>query len=241
MSRSPSFTEPVTRAIGFVSCIRFKQRTNVDLPQPEGPINAVARFAGIARLISCRVCVPPYQAFRFCTSIPAPTYAPNVAVQTCPAGSNPTSPWTPHRCTYSRGQRSAAILPCYRREEQETLPGCLEPSRGVTRAMHGRPVSARLSIFCKQAMNRQCRSIQARQWIVARCFRSQGESTQQTRIVGADGRTQLRAREPVSSTSGYPWSFHPSKPPRNGRIRSMPKRRMVNATRALVASLGQVQ
>src|ERR1035437_5498325 len=85
MSRSPSFTEPVTRAIGLVSCIRFKQRTKVDLPQPEGPIKAVARFAGIVRLISCRVCVRPYQAFRFCTSIPAPTYAPNVIVRYCAA------------------------------------------------------------------------------------------------------------------------------------------------------------
>jgi len=27
--------------------MRFKQRTNVDLPQPEGPIRAVAWFAGI--------------------------------------------------------------------------------------------------------------------------------------------------------------------------------------------------
>ena len=39
-------TVPVTRAMGLVSCMRFRQRTNVLLPQPDGPIRAVAWFGG---------------------------------------------------------------------------------------------------------------------------------------------------------------------------------------------------
>jgi len=38
---------PVARAIGLVSCMRLRQRTKVDLPQPEGPMSAVAWFAGM--------------------------------------------------------------------------------------------------------------------------------------------------------------------------------------------------
>ncbi len=36
MSTWPTRTVPVTRPTGLVSCMRFRQRTNVDLPQPEG-------------------------------------------------------------------------------------------------------------------------------------------------------------------------------------------------------------
>jgi hypothetical protein len=39
-------TTPSARAMGFVSCMRFRQRTNVLLPQPDGPISAVAWLAG---------------------------------------------------------------------------------------------------------------------------------------------------------------------------------------------------
>jgi len=34
-------TVPSTRAPGITSCIRFRVRRNVDLPQPDGPISAV--------------------------------------------------------------------------------------------------------------------------------------------------------------------------------------------------------
>ena len=57
-------TVPVTRAMGLVSCMRFRQRTKVLLPQPEGPISAVAWLAGIFRLMSCNVWFDPYHAFR---------------------------------------------------------------------------------------------------------------------------------------------------------------------------------
>ena len=74
--RSPTRTVPVTRAMGLVSCMRFRQRTKVDLPQPEGPISAVAWFAGMFRLMFCSVWLVPYHAFRSDTSMPTPTSLP---------------------------------------------------------------------------------------------------------------------------------------------------------------------
>src|SRR4051794_18953588 len=41
MSRPSNNTSPSIRAPGTVSCMRFIQRSNVDLPQPDGPIIAV--------------------------------------------------------------------------------------------------------------------------------------------------------------------------------------------------------
>ena len=41
MSCPSSITRPVTRAPGIVSCIRLRQRRNVDFPQPDGPMIAV--------------------------------------------------------------------------------------------------------------------------------------------------------------------------------------------------------
>ena len=60
-------------AIGLVSCIRFRQRTNVLLPHPDGPISAVAWFAGSSTLMSCSVWVVPYHAFRCSTLMLTPT------------------------------------------------------------------------------------------------------------------------------------------------------------------------
>ncbi len=45
-------TVPSTRASGMVSCMRFRQRMNVDFPQPEGPMSAVARLASTVMLTS---------------------------------------------------------------------------------------------------------------------------------------------------------------------------------------------
>src|SRR6185312_9061118 len=41
MSRPSKRTSPSTRAPGTVSCIRFRHRKSVDLPQPDGPMIAV--------------------------------------------------------------------------------------------------------------------------------------------------------------------------------------------------------
>src|SRR5580692_8853635 len=73
MSRSPISTVPVARAMGLVSCMRFRQRTKVLLPQPDGPISAVAWLPGIFRLMSCKLWFVPYHAFRLITSMLTPT------------------------------------------------------------------------------------------------------------------------------------------------------------------------
>src|SRR6266699_6281831 len=46
MLTSSSNTSPWTLALGVSSCMRFKQRSKVLLPQPEGPMIAVTVFAG---------------------------------------------------------------------------------------------------------------------------------------------------------------------------------------------------
>ena len=40
-------TDPSTRAPGTMSFIRFSERRNVDLPQPDGPMSAVTWFGRI--------------------------------------------------------------------------------------------------------------------------------------------------------------------------------------------------
>src|SRR5215469_9381889 len=61
-------TSPSARASGLVSCMRLRQRMKVDLPQPEGPITAVACLDSIEMLIPCKASVLPNQAFRSRTS-----------------------------------------------------------------------------------------------------------------------------------------------------------------------------
>src|SRR5678815_4217148 len=41
MSWPSRLTEPATRAVGTVSCMRLRHRSSVDLPQPDGPMIAV--------------------------------------------------------------------------------------------------------------------------------------------------------------------------------------------------------
>jgi hypothetical protein len=48
MSRPSSITLPFTFAAAMVSFILFRQRRNVDLPHPEGPISAVIRRSWIS-------------------------------------------------------------------------------------------------------------------------------------------------------------------------------------------------
>ncbi len=51
--------EPSTRVPGMMSFIRFSERRNVDLPQPDGPISAVTWLGWILRWMSSRtLCVP---------------------------------------------------------------------------------------------------------------------------------------------------------------------------------------
>src|SRR5205823_5147841 len=53
---------PSTRAPGTTSCIRFRQRSSVDFPQPDGPISAVTARGGTESLIPASACFAPYQA-----------------------------------------------------------------------------------------------------------------------------------------------------------------------------------
>jgi len=50
---------------GCRSCIRLKQRRNVLLPQPDGPISAVTWFSGITRLMFLSAWLVPYQKLSF--------------------------------------------------------------------------------------------------------------------------------------------------------------------------------
>src|SRR6476659_5476456 len=57
-------TLPSARAPGISSCIRLMQRTTVDLPDPDGPINAVTCPRATGKLKSRTLCWLPYQALR---------------------------------------------------------------------------------------------------------------------------------------------------------------------------------
>ena len=50
---------------GCRSCMRLKQRRNVLLPQPDGPISAVTWFSGIEMLMSLSAWLVPYQKSSF--------------------------------------------------------------------------------------------------------------------------------------------------------------------------------
>src|SRR5512143_3828216 len=62
MSRSSSRTVPSAQARGTVSCMRLRQRRNVDLPQPEGPITAVTWRSGMSRVTSRMAVIRPKPA-----------------------------------------------------------------------------------------------------------------------------------------------------------------------------------
>ena len=51
-STPSSSTVPSTRAPAMTSCIRFSERRNVDLPQPDGPISAVTERGSMTMLTS---------------------------------------------------------------------------------------------------------------------------------------------------------------------------------------------
>src|SRR4051812_25328574 len=62
-------TVPSTRASGTVSCIRFRQRSSVDLPHPDGPMIAVTSFCGKESETSRTACVGPKYALSSCVFI----------------------------------------------------------------------------------------------------------------------------------------------------------------------------
>jgi hypothetical protein len=50
---------PPTRAPSMVSFIRLMQRRNVDLPQPDGPMNDVTARSGMSIEMPCSACLAP--------------------------------------------------------------------------------------------------------------------------------------------------------------------------------------
>src|SRR5215218_73222 len=69
MFRPWNRTSPSTRANGMVSCIRFRQRSSVDLPHPDGPMIAVTSLCGKLSETSRTACVEPKYAFSARVSI----------------------------------------------------------------------------------------------------------------------------------------------------------------------------
>jgi hypothetical protein len=63
MSWPSIVSRPATRVPSIKSFIRFRQRSNVLLPQPLGPMSAVLRRAAMATLTSNSACLPLYQKF----------------------------------------------------------------------------------------------------------------------------------------------------------------------------------
>ncbi len=54
-----SMMSPVTRALAIVSFIRLSVRRNVDLPQPDGPMNAVTLSMAMSIDTSFTACLSP--------------------------------------------------------------------------------------------------------------------------------------------------------------------------------------
>src|SRR5262245_53491449 len=61
MSRPSSRMRPWWRVSSTRSFMRLRQRRNVDLPQPEGPIRAVIEPRGTFNETSNKACLDPYQ------------------------------------------------------------------------------------------------------------------------------------------------------------------------------------
>src|SRR5918993_657701 len=62
MSSPSSSTRPVIQPLSESSCIRFRVRRKVDLPQPEGPIRACTRLGGKLSVTSFTAVKLPYMA-----------------------------------------------------------------------------------------------------------------------------------------------------------------------------------
>src|SRR5437870_12756985 len=65
MSSLLSRTFPSALAFGIVSCIRFRQRINVDLPQPDGPMIAETACSSKSNVMSSIAFFGPYHADTF--------------------------------------------------------------------------------------------------------------------------------------------------------------------------------
>ena len=64
MSRPATSMTPSVRTVGTKSHMRLKVRSSVDLPQPEGPMNAVARFFGMSSVTPLSAWNSPYHRLK---------------------------------------------------------------------------------------------------------------------------------------------------------------------------------
>ena len=82
MFRPSTRNSPAILTPSIMSFMRLRQRSSVDLPQPDGPMNAVTWFAGRSSEISWIACFSPYQTLAFRISIatgpPAGGGSPNL-------------------------------------------------------------------------------------------------------------------------------------------------------------------
>src|SRR5579872_312739 len=62
MLRPSRSTRPETRPVGTVSCMRLRQRRNVDLPQPDGPMIATTLPSGTGSEMPCTAWIDPNHA-----------------------------------------------------------------------------------------------------------------------------------------------------------------------------------
>src|SRR5438034_9196918 len=76
MSWSSRRTWPETCAPATTSCMRFRERRNVDLPQPEGPMSAVTCLGSTVMLTSASAWNAPNQALRPSTSMRLAMWGP---------------------------------------------------------------------------------------------------------------------------------------------------------------------
>src|SRR5260370_39598709 len=86
MSRPSSNTRPVTDPPSASSCIRFRHRSSVVLPHPEGPISAVTVRAGKRIVTSFTTARRPYSAVsRTVSSSNRASAGCAIALPQCPA------------------------------------------------------------------------------------------------------------------------------------------------------------
>ena len=71
MSMPSMRTVPASDALGTSSCMRFRMRRNVDLPQPDGPMSDVTWFACISRFTRCSTLCSPNHALNSSVTKPA--------------------------------------------------------------------------------------------------------------------------------------------------------------------------
>src|SRR5437762_9644306 len=86
MSTLSSSTLPVTQPLSLSSCMRLRQRRNVLLPHPEGPMIAVTVWAGNNSEISRTATVRPNSAVSRCVARRAGASAGAIALSGGPAG-----------------------------------------------------------------------------------------------------------------------------------------------------------